>query len=126
ARSLAALLTVGRLGRVRGRTHLDRLDDHMRVLRGVYVDLTDDARRGEPSSSAVEWLLDNFHTISAAARDIRHDLPSAFYRRLPSIAADEFAGLPRIYAMARELIGHSAGRLDAQRLHRFINAFQSV
>ena len=28
--------------------------------------------------------------------------------------------------MALELIGHSAGRLDAQRLHRFITAFQSV
>jgi len=126
ARSLAALLTVGRRRRVRGKPHLDRLDDHIRVLRGVYVDLTDDARRGEPSSPAAEWLLDNFHTISAAARDIRHDLPPAFYRRLPSIAADEFAGLPRIYAMAQELIGHSAGRLDPQRLHRFINAFQSV
>ncbi len=126
ARSLAALLTVGRRGRVRGNPHLDRLDDHMRVLRTVYVDLSDDARNGEPSSPAAEWLLDNFHTISAAARDIRHDLPRAFYRRLPSIAADEFAGLPRIYAMAHELIGHSAGRLDPQRLHRFINAFQSV
>jgi cyclic beta-1,2-glucan synthetase len=126
ARSLAALLTVGRRVRVRGKPHLDRLDGHMRVLRRVYVDLTDDARRGEPSSPAAEWLLDNFHAISAAARDIRHDLPPAFYRRLPSIAADEFAGFPRIYAMAQELIGHSAGRLDAQRLHRFISAFQSV
>ena len=36
------------------------------------------------------------------------------------VAADEFAGLPRIYALALELIRHSAGRLDAQRLHRFI------
>ncbi len=126
ARSLAALLTVGRRRSVRGNPHLDRLDDHMRVLRGVYVDLSGDARSGEPSSPAAERLLDNFHTISAAARDIRHDLPRAFYRRLPSVAADEFAGLPRIYAMAQELIGHSAGRLDPQRLHRFINAFQSV
>ncbi|MEX2471160.1 MAG: glucoamylase family protein [Gemmatimonadota bacterium] len=126
ARSLAALLTVGRHGRVRGSPHLDRLEDHMRVLRGVYVDLSEDARNGLPSSPAAEWLLDNFHTISTAARDIRHDLPPAFYRRLPSIVAKESAGLPRIYTMAQELIGLSAGRLDPQRLHRFINAFQSV
>jgi cellobiose phosphorylase len=42
------------------------------------------------------------------------------------VAADDFVGLPRIYALALELIGSSAGRLDAQRLHRFISAFQSV
>ena len=77
-------------------------------------------------SPAAEWLLDNFHIISAAARDIHHDLPPSFFRRLPQVAADEFAGLPRIYALALELIGSSAGRLDAQRLQRFISAFQSV
>ncbi|MDP1570215.1 MAG: glucoamylase family protein [Vicinamibacterales bacterium] len=126
ARSLAALLTIATRGRVRGRPHLDRLDGHMRALRAVYVTLTEDARTGERSSPAAEWLLDNFHTVSAAARDIRNDLPPAFYQRLPRVAADEFAGLPRIYAMALELIGRSAGRLDAQRLHRFITAFQSV
>ncbi len=126
ARSLAALLTVPTRGRVKGLAHLDRLDGHMRALRAVYVTLTDDARRGERSSPAAEWLLDNFHTLAAAARDIRHDLPPAFYRRLPTMAADEFAGLPRVYAMALEIIGRSAGRLDPQRLHRFVTAFQSV
>ena len=126
ARRLAALLTVTIRGRVNGAAHLRRLDGHMQALRGVYVALTEDARRGEQPSPAAEWLLDNFHIISAAARDIRHDLPPAFYRRLPRIAADEFAGLPRVYAMALELIGRSAGRLDSQRLHRFVTAFQSI
>ncbi len=77
-------------------------------------------------SPAAEWLLDNFHVVSAAARDIHHDLPPSFFRGCRSVAADEFAGLPRIYALALELIGSSAGRLDAQRLQRFITAFQSV
>jgi cyclic beta-1,2-glucan synthetase len=126
ARSLAALLTVATKPQVRDRSHLERLDGHMQALRNVYVALTEDVHRGERSSPAAEWLLDNFHTISAAARDIRHDLPPAFYRRLPRMAADEFAGFPRVYAMAVELIGHSAGRLDPQRLHRFVTAFQSV
>ena len=64
--------------------------------------------------------------MTAAARDIQHDLPPSFFKRLPRVAADEFAGLPRIYALALELIGSSAGRLDAQRLQRFIGAFQSI
>src|SRR3954463_13392727 len=112
ARRLAALLTVNTRGRT-AVTHLKRLDRHMRALREIYVTLSDDATRGEERTAAAEWLLDNFHVISAAARDIRHALPAPFYQRLPGVAADEFAGLPRIYAMAFELIGHSAGRLDS-------------
>ncbi len=97
----------------------------MRALRRVYTALAQDAQH-EAMPPAAEWLLDNFHMVSAAARDIQHDLPPPFFRRLPRIVSDEYAGAPRIYALALELIGSSAGRLDAQRLQRFISAFQSV
>jgi hypothetical protein len=126
ARALAAHLVVDTHARRGGSRPLDRLREHMAALRRAYVALTDDARRGERSSPAAEWLLDNFHMLSASARDIRHDLPAAFSRRLPTTTAAEFAGLPRIYALALERIGNSAGRLDSQRLHRFIAAFQTV
>ncbi|HSK10873.1 MAG TPA: glucoamylase family protein, partial [Vicinamibacterales bacterium] len=127
ARRLAALLTPERQRRSGGgRAHLQRLTAHGSALRQIYTALEDDARAGEATPPAGEWLLDNFHVISAAIRDIRSDLPPSFYRRLPAIRADEFAGLPRVFAMAQELIRCSAGRLDAQRLHRFMTAFQSV
>ena len=125
ARRLAALLSIAPRPSGNGRAHLRQLKDHMRALREVYTALAEDARQ-EAMSPAAEWLLDNFHIISAASRDIHHDLPPSFFKRLPQIAADEFAGLPRVYALALELIGSSAGRLDAQRLQRFISAFQSV
>ena len=125
ARRLAALLSLARSRRGSGRAHLRRLREDVSVLREVYRALAEDARR-DSVSPAAEWLLDNFHIITATARDIHHDLPPAFYRRLPTIATDEFAGLPRIYALALELIRCSAGSLDAQRLHRCITAFQSV
>jgi cyclic beta-1,2-glucan synthetase len=125
ARRLAALLSVARRRRGSGRAHLRRLEEDAEALREVYTALADDARR-EDVSPAAEWLLDNFHVITSAARDIHHDLPPSFYRRLPTIATDEFAGLPRIYALALELIRCSGGSLNAQRLHRFITAFQSV
>ena len=128
ARRLAALLTAATRRRfsLNTRRHLSGLDSDLRALRDVYLDLSDDARQGEESSPAAEWLLDNFPVISASARDIRHDLPAAFYHRLPQMQTDEFAGQARVYAMASELVGHSAGRLDAQRLHRFMVAFQSI
>jgi cyclic beta-1,2-glucan synthetase len=118
ARRLAALLTLARRNRSGGRMQLRRLEQHIRVLRTVYTSLADDARRGEPASPASEWLLDNFHIVSAATRDIHHDLPPSFFERLPRIAGEEFAGQPRIYTLARQLIRRSAGRLDAQRLQR--------
>ena len=125
ARRLAALFTVS-LRRRGNAAHLKTLRRHTLALRRVYTSLAADVARGEPSSPAADWLLDNFHIVLAAVRDIHHDLPASFFRRLPWIAADEFAGLPRIYAMARELIRCSAGRLDPQRLHRFVTAFQSI
>jgi cyclic beta-1,2-glucan synthetase len=124
ARRLAALFSIARR-RGSGRAHLRRLKAHMHALRDVYTSLSEDARH-EAMSPAAEWLLDNFHIVSAVAHDIHHDLPPSFFRRLPRIATDEFAGFPRIYALALELIGSSAGRLEAQRLQRFIGAFQSV
>jgi cellobiose phosphorylase len=125
ARRLAALLSIQPRGGWRGRAHLRRLKANMQALRGVYLVLADEARH-ESMSPAAEWLLDNFHIVTAAARDIHHDLPAPFFKRLPLIVSDEFAGQPRIYALALELIRSSAGRLDAQRLQRFISAFQSV
>jgi cyclic beta-1,2-glucan synthetase len=126
ARRLAALFTVGRRPHNRRRAHLHRLSDNMRALRETYRALAGDASRGEPASPATEWLLDNFHVATEAARDIARDLPPSFFKRLPTIVADEFEGIPRIHALALELIRSSAGHLDAQRLSRFIAAFQSV
>src|SRR4249920_4080310 len=35
-------------------------------------------------------------------------------------------GVPRVYAMALELVRHSDARLDEQRLERFMSAYQRV
>jgi cyclic beta-1,2-glucan synthetase len=126
ARRLAALLTLARQQRPSRRSHLRQLSAHTRALREIYAIVAEEVRGGEVASPAAEWLLDNFHVISGAVRDVRHDLPAAFFRRLPRIGSDEFAGLPRIFVLAFELIRTSAGRLDAHRVHRFITAFQSV
>ena len=94
ARRLAAALTlsVGQHG-TRSR-HLRRLDKKMRALRVVYSALSEDAGGGEAPSPAAEWLLDNFFVVAAAAHDVRHDLPTAFFKRLPRIEAS-MAGVGR-------------------------------
>jgi cyclic beta-1,2-glucan synthetase len=76
ARRLAALFTVSL--RRRGSTaHLKALRRHTLTLRKVYRSLAADVGRGEPSSPAADWLLDNFHIVLAAVRDIHHDLPAS-------------------------------------------------
>jgi cyclic beta-1,2-glucan synthetase len=125
ARHLAARFSIAPRGGASRRAHFRQLSAHMRALRDVYTALAGEASR-EAISPAAEWLLDNFHLVSSAARDIHHDLPPSFFKRLPLVVSDEYAGVPRIYALALELIAFSAGRLEAQRLQRFISAFQSI
>ena len=126
ARALAAEFTLARDPR-RGPPRLLRhLDEDVKVLRSAYRALAGDVRRGEPGAPAAEWLLDNFHLIEGELREIRRNLPTRYYLQLPKLAARGRAGTPRVYAMAVELLRYSDARLDAHRLDRFMNAYQTV
>ena len=127
ARRLAALLTVRTSRREIDRAHLKRLDAHMRALRQVYIALADDARRGEQRVARRR----------VAARQLPHHLgrrarhpprPAAVVLSAPAQRRRRRVRRARRAStrMALELIGRSAGRLDAQRLQRFVTAFQSV
>ncbi len=126
ARSLAAEFTLSRTPRRGPPRLLRRLSDDARVLRLAYRTLAGDVRRGESGSPAAEWLLDNFHLVEGELREIRRYLPTRFYLELPKLAARGRAGTARVYAMAVELLRYSDARLDAQRLDRFMNAYQTV
>jgi cyclic beta-1,2-glucan synthetase len=126
ARALAAEFTLARDPRRAPPHLLRRLSDDARMLRHAYRTLGGDVRRGEPSHPAIDWLLDNFHLVEGELREIRRHLPSRYYLELPKLAARGRAGSARVYAMAVELLRYSDARLDAQRLERFMNAYQTV
>ena len=126
ARALAAEFTLARDPRRGPPRLLRRLADDARVLRVAYRTLAGDVRRGETGSPAAEWLLDNFHLVEGEIREIRRYLPTRYYLELPKLAARARAGTARVYAMAVELLRYSDARLDAQRLDRFMNAYQTV
>ena len=73
ARRLAALLTLARQPRGSHRSHLRQLKAHMRALREIYAILAEEVRGGEVASPAAEWLLDNFHVVAGAVRDVVSD-----------------------------------------------------
>ena len=88
--------------------------------------LGEDVRSSTAISPAAEWLLDNAYVVSEQIRAIRHDLPQGYYRQLPKLQRGPLAGLPRVYAIALELITHSDGRVDSENLLRFLLAYQAV
>jgi cyclic beta-1,2-glucan synthetase len=125
ARLLAARFTLSPRT-TRGRDVLGRLRENIESLRNAYRLLSDDCRRGEVIDPAAEWLLDNFHLLEAESRSVIHDLPAHYYRKLPRLAARELAGQARMHALSVALVQHGDGRVDAERLTRFISAFQEI
>ena len=65
ALALAASFTIDPNPRRRARNIFPRFDENVRVLRGAYRTLANDVRTGQFVASATEWLLDNFHLVTA-------------------------------------------------------------
>jgi cyclic beta-1,2-glucan synthetase len=79
-----------------------------------------------PSSHVAEWLLDNFHIVQRYLRRIVEDMPATFYHKLPKLTTGPFAGYPRVYAIAHDVVQADAAHVDAERLQRFVRAYQQV
>ena len=103
-----------------------RLDENVRVLRRAYHTFGSDVQNAEAVLSAAEWLLDNFHVLEAEFQQIRISLPQSYYLELPNVVSPDLGETPRVHAMAVELVRQSDGRLDLQRLTRFVASYQTV
>lgn len=102
---------------------LDRNEQRISAVHHFLLDTNQGRREITP---AAEWLLDNIHIVVDQIREIRQDLPRGYYSELPKLKGGAFAGQPRTYAIALELIEHTDGRIDLEHLLRFITAYQSV
>lgn len=103
-----------------------RLKDNGEVLIAAYYSLTNAIRDEQTVSPAAAWLVDNFHIVEEQLREIHEDLPAGYYRELPKLIKGEFAGYPRIYAVAMTIIAHTDSRLEVEALERFLRAYQAV
>lgn len=111
-------------GRRRGEPLLQRVRESAQVLFETYKGVAAAARRQEPITPAAEWLLDNFHIVEEQLEDIRKHLPGRYYTELPKLENGPWAGYPRVYALALELISHSDGALDEHTLVDAVRAYQ--
>jgi cyclic beta-1,2-glucan synthetase len=108
-----------------------RLEQNGQVLRRVHGQLFPPTRPGcrhaaEPLPPDAEQLLDNFHVVEDALREVRQDLPRGYYRELPRLTEGPLAGYPRVYVLALAVIAHTDSRLEEDALDRFVQAYQTV
>ena len=113
-------------GSGRGRLLAPRLYDNTKVLIAAYRAIVEATRARQPITPAAEWLLDNFHVVDEQIREIKDDLPSGFYRRLPKLADGPLAGYPRVFGVAWALVAHTDSAFDVQKLTRLVVAYQRV
>jgi cyclic beta-1,2-glucan synthetase len=109
-----------------GHPLLRRFPQIGRDLDRAHQRITEASRRQEAITTDAEWLLDNYHIVAETLHEVRHDLPRGYYNELPKLAEGPFAGFPRVYVLALELIAHSDSSLEETNVTRFVQAYQTV
>jgi hypothetical protein len=108
----------------RARRLLPRLDRSGKRLDEAYLFLASASRDDPQPPGSEEWLRDNHHVVQDQVREVQQHLPLKFYLELPKLADGLFGGYPRVYLLARELIAHTAGRIDLDTIVDFTVAYQ--
>ena len=84
------------------------------------------AREQQSISPASEWLLDNYYLIEEQLLAVKLDLPAHYGVELPRLTTGVYAGYPRVFEAAVELLIHTDARVDEPFLYRYVNAYQDV
>ncbi len=105
---------------------LPRLSENEVILKQANKLLSEAEASNLRISPASEWLLDNFYKIEEQIRRAKLHLPKDYSKELPHMLKGPLAGYPRIYDIAKELILHVDGQVDAESLRSFVDAYQSI
>ncbi|MGA9115728.1 MAG: glucoamylase family protein [Bacteroidota bacterium] len=104
---------------------LRQIERDRRQVHEACLDLAAANRLEQSVSPTAEWLLDNEYIVEGNARKVLQNLPRRYYRQLPAFTSDPDRGLPRVFALARELVSRTDMRLDRENVLQFIAAYQS-
>ena len=124
ARAIAAGHVLAEAG-ARSRPLLPRLDESAHELEDAYQFLSAIARADPQPVASEDWLRDNYHVVQDQVREVRQDLPRRVLLRAAEAGGRARAPATRASTpIARELIAHTAGRLDLETLVDFVSAYQ--
>ncbi|MEO8608430.1 MAG: glucoamylase family protein [Chloroflexota bacterium] len=105
---------------------LEKTERYEGLLQAAYRHFTHIADQTLTVSYAGEWLLDNFYVVQQAMDLIKEDIPPQFYQKLPKLSGTPFAGYPRIYALAREMLMWTASPLTLDYIKQVISIYQKI
>ncbi|WP_338039730.1 GH36-type glycosyl hydrolase domain-containing protein [Luteibacter yeojuensis] len=105
---------------------LPRLADNEQTILDACRGLMATSNRGEATTPAGVWLLDNLYLVEEQIRTAKRDFPKGYSRELVQLDDGASKGLPRVYDIALEVIAHGDGRIDEAGLARFLTSYQSV
>lgn len=102
-------------------TNLQKIGRTLQLLRR---DIADAEYIEQTVPSSAEWLLDNMYVLEGSMEDVKQNLSKKYYKELPKIDTGTLAGLPRIYALAIELVKNTAGALNRENIVAFLESYQ--
>ncbi|MGE3316473.1 MAG: hypothetical protein AB7O26_15260, partial [Planctomycetaceae bacterium] len=108
----------------RDRRFIDRFERNCEQIARTYLTIAEGVRNGEPVAPDAEWLIDNYYVVEEQLKEIREDLPRRFYLELPKLAGGAWAGFPRVYELAFQLVTHTDSNFDEDLVANFVSAFQ--
>ena len=95
------------------------------MLQFLRRDIADAEYIEQTIPSSAEWLLDNMYVLEGGIEDVKLNLPKKYHKELPKILNGPLTGLPRIYALAIELVKNTVGGLNHENITDFLNSYQS-
>ncbi|SMO63466.1 GH36-type glycosyl hydrolase domain-containing protein [Fodinibius sediminis] len=96
------------------------------ILTKAYRELARAAKENRELSTAAEWLIDNFYIIQEQIVQIKEDLPSSYYKKLPRLTEGEYRGFPRIYELIQVLATVSDNVIDRDNATIAVQAYQEL
>lgn len=109
-----------------GRALLPRVMENGQALLEYYRATSRAIQEEKVITPAAEWLVDNFFIVEEQLREIRDDLPTGYYKRLPKLASGHLEGYPRVFGIGWAFVAHTDSRFDPDVLRRFVTAYQRV
>ncbi len=104
----------------------EHLQNWKKTLQDAYTRFRAAPSKELPFSRASEWMLDNYYIVKQTLHRIEVDLPKRYLNELPRLNATPLSGYPRIFALARELVGYNQSQLDLSQVATFIQNYQQV
>ncbi len=105
---------------------LRRLKENEEVLNRIQNILKETDKSKIRITPTGEWLLDNYFLIEEQIRLAQKYLPKDYIQGLPHISEGPFLDCPCVYEIAMEIVSHSDGCLDKERLTEYVASYQTV